>query len=124
MKKLRQRGRRKGKLGEADLHQAQAQEGDKPSGLDVGGSKRILEVEGIEMNRVHGRGQCMEEVEKVLEQLSMKGEFAFGSFWGRNSLEKARIKSCSQSVISKEDLEYGYGCHVVNFQLIEGVEPG
>ncbi|CAN4124716.1 unnamed protein product [Withania somnifera] len=25
---------------------------------------------------------CMEEVEKVLEEFSQKGEFAFGSFWG------------------------------------------
>jgi hypothetical protein len=30
----------------------------------------------------HGCGSCMEEVEKVLEELSQKGEFAFGSFWG------------------------------------------
>ncbi|XP_019177024.1 PREDICTED: uncharacterized protein LOC109172301 [Ipomoea nil] len=27
-------------------------------------------------------GCCMDEVERVLEEFSQKGEFAFGSFWG------------------------------------------
>ncbi|XP_024995506.1 uncharacterized protein LOC112528712 [Cynara cardunculus var. scolymus] len=30
---------------------------------------------------VDGFGGCMEEVEEVLEELSTKGEFGFGSFW-------------------------------------------
>ncbi|MCD7470576.1 hypothetical protein HAX54_010545 [Datura stramonium] len=32
--------------------------------------------------RVQLERRCMEEVEKVLEEFSQKGEFAFGSFWG------------------------------------------
>ncbi|XP_048319002.2 uncharacterized protein LOC125418735 [Ziziphus jujuba] len=44
----------------------------------IGGSIR-KRIEGEE----HYCGCCMEEVEKVLEELSLKGEFAFGSFWGR-----------------------------------------
>ncbi|XP_027348067.1 uncharacterized protein LOC113859513 [Abrus precatorius] len=28
-------------------------------------------------------GCCMDEVEKVMEEFYQKGEFAFGSFWGR-----------------------------------------
>ncbi|KAH7516618.1 uncharacterized protein LOC107429568 [Ziziphus jujuba] len=43
----------------------------------IGGSMR-RRIEGEEHC-----GCCMEEVEKVLEELSLKGEFAFGSFWGR-----------------------------------------
>lgn len=31
--------------------------------------------------RVDGLDGCMEEVEEVLEELSRKGEFGFGSFW-------------------------------------------
>lgn len=34
-----------------------------------------------------GHECCMEQVEKVLEELSLKGEFAFGSFWGRRESE-------------------------------------
>ncbi|KAG4938856.1 hypothetical protein AAZX31_16G091500 [Glycine max] len=31
----------------------------------------------------HNCGGCMDEVEKVMEEFYQKGEFAFGSFWGR-----------------------------------------
>ncbi|TKY58522.1 hypothetical protein E2542_SST15585 [Spatholobus suberectus] len=31
----------------------------------------------------HKCGGCMDEVEKVMEEFYQKGEFAFGSFWGR-----------------------------------------
>ncbi|XP_047159043.1 uncharacterized protein LOC124829559 [Vigna umbellata] len=30
-----------------------------------------------------GCGGCMDEVEKMMEELYQKGEFGFGSFWGR-----------------------------------------
>ncbi|XP_010044313.2 uncharacterized protein LOC104433322 [Eucalyptus grandis] len=30
-------------------------------------------------------GRCMEEVEKALQEMSQKGVFGFGSFWGRES---------------------------------------
>lgn len=35
----------------------------------------------VESFRLDGFGGCMKEVEEVLEELSTKGEFGFGSFW-------------------------------------------
>nr|GEZ08376.1 proline-rich receptor-like protein kinase PERK9 [Tanacetum cinerariifolium] len=35
----------------------------------------------VESFHLDGFGGCMEEVEEVLEELSTKGEFGFGSFW-------------------------------------------
>ncbi|KAF9677264.1 hypothetical protein SADUNF_Sadunf08G0089900 [Salix dunnii] len=40
----------------------------------------------IQVDGFHGGRDCescIEEVEEVLEEFSQKGEFAFGSFWGR-----------------------------------------
>lgn len=47
----------------------------------AGGCERVDEAKEGEDGV--GRKNCMEEVEKVLEEFSRKGEFAFGSFWGR-----------------------------------------
>ncbi|KAJ6768578.1 F24J5.7 [Salix koriyanagi] len=44
------------------------------------GSIRI-QVDGF--HGVRDCESCIEEVEEVLEEFSQKGEFAFGSFWGR-----------------------------------------
>ncbi|EOY02198.1 hypothetical protein QUC31_013388 [Theobroma cacao] len=48
-------------------------------------SIRIEILEGLACTGGEGHGFrcCIEEAEKVLEELSEKGEFAFGSFWGR-----------------------------------------
>lgn len=48
-------------------------------GVNVGESMRNVQLQPPG----RGCGCCMEEVEKVLEELSSKGEFGFGSFWGR-----------------------------------------
>ncbi|KAK6788601.1 hypothetical protein RDI58_012399 [Solanum bulbocastanum] len=48
---------------------------------------------------------CMEEVEKVLEEFSQKGEFAFGSFWGGDEedvLQTERITTC----VHKQTVDY------------------
>ena len=45
----------------------------------------------------------MEEVEKVLEELSHKGEFAFGSFWGGDELG-----SLPTSIVAKQGLDYHF----------------
>ncbi|XP_050918084.1 uncharacterized protein LOC127135406 [Lathyrus oleraceus] len=37
----------------------------------------------IQDDDVHNCGCCIDEVEKVMEELCEKGEFGFGSFWGR-----------------------------------------
>ncbi|KAM7276856.1 hypothetical protein ACFE04_018722 [Oxalis oulophora] len=55
-------------------------------------------------------GLCMHEVEEVLEELSRKGEFVFGSFWGR---ERSMIgSSCSSST-------YEVDFSVVEWEIIE-----
>ncbi|XP_074309537.1 uncharacterized protein LOC141644024 [Silene latifolia] len=71
-------------------------------------SMQMLELEGNAMSKLHRWGSCLDEVEKVLEGLSMKGEFAFGSFWGGNHQRE-----------NGGFLEYGD--HVVQFHLIEVV---
>ncbi|XP_058737269.1 uncharacterized protein LOC131609566 [Vicia villosa] len=46
-------------------------------------SFRIQEDVELIDDGVHNCGGCMVEVEKVMEELCEKGEFGFGSFWGR-----------------------------------------
>ncbi|XP_059655583.1 uncharacterized protein LOC132302685 [Cornus florida] len=55
--------------------------------IGVRGGFGGIQVESFVMSEFHGYGCCMEEVEKVLEDLSQKGVFAFGSFWGRDNSE-------------------------------------
>ncbi|KAK3020780.1 hypothetical protein RJ639_045852 [Escallonia herrerae] len=50
------------------------------------GSFRI-QLDGSSVNECDGFACCMEEAEKVLEELSEKGEFQFGSFWGGEDSE-------------------------------------
>lgn len=42
-----------------------------------------FDEEGLVRDACRGYGRCMEEVEKVMEELFREGEFAFGSFWGK-----------------------------------------
>ncbi|EEF47627.1 conserved hypothetical protein [Ricinus communis] len=64
--------------------------------------KRI-QVEGF--HESHGRGSCMKDIEGVLEELSQRGEFAFGSFWGREGSEG----------VDKQELDLS----LVQFELVE-----
>ncbi|KAE8023040.1 hypothetical protein FH972_008792 [Carpinus fangiana] len=61
-----------------------------------------IQVEKLAMDGGHHGcgGSCMEEVEKVLEELSQKGEFAFGSFWGRKG--SGSFSSCEFDDINVE----------------------
>ncbi|XP_065852189.1 uncharacterized protein [Euphorbia lathyris] len=68
---------------------------------------RFDEIEGctrIEVDEF-GSGNCMEEVERILEELSEKGEFSFGSFWGRNSSSTC-IDHLDSSVVQFELVEF------------------
>ncbi|GAB4828944.1 hypothetical protein Ancab_018604 [Ancistrocladus abbreviatus] len=69
-----------------------------------------IEIEGF----CEGKGQCIDEVEKVLEELSMKGEFAFGSFWGRDE------RGMSSTYMAKEDFP---SSNFVQFHLIPVIGP-
>ena len=75
-----------------------------------GGSFRI-QVDGFLVDGDHGCGSCMQEVEKVLEEFSQEGEFAFGSFWGRN--RSGTISTC----VAKHEFDNS----IVQFQIIEMV---
>ncbi|KAK4788392.1 hypothetical protein SAY86_019711 [Trapa natans] len=60
---------------------------------------------------------CMKEVERALGELVDRGEFAFGSFWGRGR------GNCPQHVGGySSDGEFGFA-NVVKFHLIEIVNP-
>ncbi|EXB44975.1 hypothetical protein L484_026566 [Morus notabilis] len=59
-------------------------------------------------------GCCMKEVEKVMEELSQKGEFSFGSFWCKEE-ESAEIFPAS--CVQKHESDDGF----VRYQLIKMV---
>lgn len=70
------------------------------------GSMRI-QIE--ELQGGHGFGDCMREVERVLDDFSQKGEFAFGSFWGRQGLGGSSI------CVGKQEVDIS----LVQFELVE-----
>ncbi|XP_021755277.1 uncharacterized protein LOC110720546 [Chenopodium quinoa] len=130
------RKRRKKKQGDhqeimVDDHKQKAVYGDEFVGLDDDDksgksmSLRILELESMAMNELHNWGSCNEEVDKVLGELALKGEFGFGSFWGRNSEIQTRKSSncyckCNRRLTKEDELDFG--SHVVKFHLIEVIE--
>lgn len=130
-RKLRNR-RRKKQGDQVDEHKAYYY-GDEFIGLDNNNSNsaksmslRVLELEGMAANDqelLHKWGSCTEEVEKVLGELSLKGEFGFGSFWGRDSDIQTRkcYCKCSRSLTREDQLDFG--SHVVKFHFIEVVAP-
>ncbi|XP_052186087.1 uncharacterized protein LOC127797322 [Diospyros lotus] len=64
------------------------------------------EEEGFDVNEWQGCGGCccMEEVEKVLEELSQKGRFAFGSFWCGEELESSPQSAINYHLIEMVQL--------------------
>ncbi|XP_021846564.2 uncharacterized protein [Spinacia oleracea] len=102
-------------------------------------SLRLLELEGMAVNELHKWGTCMEEVDKVFEDLSFKGQFGFGSFWGTNFVNNHQINhtlnnnnnntnnnnnnnnkcycKCNRRLTKEDELDFG--SHVVKFHLIE-----
>ncbi|XP_057528613.1 uncharacterized protein LOC130807426 [Amaranthus tricolor] len=83
------------------------------------------------MNEIHDWGSCNQEIERVLMELSLNGEFAFGSFWGRNSQlqnikyysENCKCKcNCSGSLTIQNHLQQ-FGSHVVDFYFIKVIKP-
>ncbi|XP_028776379.1 uncharacterized protein LOC114733143 [Neltuma alba] len=68
-------------------------------------------------------GKCIEEVEKVMMELYEKGEFGFGSFWGRG--REGEESGCSVPAINVgtpsqiEQVEDGGDDHFVKYQIIQ-----
>lgn len=65
------------------------------------------------MDEGDGFRYCMEEVENVLGELSEKGEFAFGSFWGRDGSDTETAATHSAN--------FCYESSVLQYHLIEMV---
>ncbi|XP_048136009.1 uncharacterized protein LOC115727458 [Rhodamnia argentea] len=76
------------------------------SSIGVGEDRVFLDVSGR-------GGRCMEEVEKVLEEMSQKGVFGFGSFWGGENGGSFSGCVCDHQ---------GFDSSVVQFHLIEIVD--
>ncbi|KAM3328281.1 hypothetical protein P3S68_032973 [Capsicum galapagoense] len=91
IKKLRHRRRNK-KTMEMEINRHDEDEILK----DHGGSLRV-QLESL---------CCMEEVEKVLEEFSQKGEFAFGSFWGGDEEEVLETERIITTCIHKQTVDY------------------
>lgn len=60
-------------------------------------------------------GDCMKEVEKVMEELSKKGEFGFGSFWCKEEEESEEL--IFPTCLAKQ--EFDHDDKFVQFHLIE-----
>lgn len=56
-------------------------------------------------------GCCMSEIERILDDLSSRGEFAFGSFWGGGVASDTSFPSC----LNHDQLDY----EVVGYRLME-----
>ncbi|TQD87917.1 hypothetical protein C1H46_026554 [Malus baccata] len=65
------------------------------------------------MDARHSCRRCMEEVEKVLQELSQRGEFGFGSFWRRGELGRSPTQNLS---ICEQ-----FGTSFLQYHLIEMV---
>lgn len=50
-----------------------------------------------------GLSCCMEEIEKVMQDLHEKGEFGFGSFWGNGNTSSG---SCRDDLFSPTNVQY------------------
>lgn len=74
-------------------------------GVDSGRSRRCMRIEGDDG---FGLRSCMEEIEKVMEDLHEKGEFGFGSFWGKGT-------SISGSCRDEEE----FNDTIVHYQLVQ-----
>ncbi|GLT73128.1 hypothetical protein SLA2020_450060 [Shorea laevis] len=65
-------------------------------------------IEAFPVEGVQGYQCCMEEVQKVFDELSLRGEFAFGSFWRR--------EGSSGSSVQEIDID---SINFVHYELIE-----
>ncbi|KAJ4848218.1 hypothetical protein Tsubulata_014387, partial [Turnera subulata] len=74
-----------------------------------------IRIQVKESHGVHGSGSCIEEVERVLEEFSQQGEFAFGSFWGR----KRSGSSSSTSAVDKQSINSS----IAQLELVEIATP-
>ncbi|KAJ4710622.1 Parvalbumin [Melia azedarach] len=77
------------------------------------GGSGDIQLEEFPMNAEDlGFECCMKEVEKVLEEFSEKGEFAFGSFWGR---QRSRISRNSSTKLAQHEFDQSS----VQFEVVE-----
>ncbi|XP_010265345.1 PREDICTED: uncharacterized protein LOC104603096 [Nelumbo nucifera] len=68
-------------------------------------------------HRQHGCGCSMAEIDKVFEELSLQGEFGFGSFWGRKQESGNFSPKLGQD---QDQKEYE---NVVRYHFIQVINP-
>ncbi|XP_012081991.1 uncharacterized protein LOC105641944 [Jatropha curcas] len=101
LKKFRIRYRKKGEKGIKSF------EGKFEDGfVELQEGSITIQVEDFYGRNGFGSG-CMEEVERVIGEFSRKGEFAFGSFWGRGG--------GSSTCVAKQEIDF----RLVQFELVE-----
>ncbi|KAK2635914.1 hypothetical protein Ddye_030706 [Dipteronia dyeriana] len=115
-KKLRHRRRSKGKI-IRKVKKGKSRYREELMEFHGGGSGRIELLKGFPYSSIDGEDGCMEEVEKVLEEFSQKGEFAFGSFWGREGDGPSITASSSSTtkLVAQEEFDFS----VVQFESVE-----
>ena len=82
----------------------------------------------MKLIELHDWSSCNQEIDRVLEEFSLRGEFGFGSFWGKNSnVENMKFNykcKCNKGLIKDDDYDFEeFGSHVVKFHLIEVIRP-
>lgn len=65
----------------------------------------------MSMEIVETSFSCMEEVENVFEEMSLRGEFGFGSFWHRDGIGTSRRSSSIEDIVDSISF--------VHYELIE-----
>lgn len=77
-------------------------------------SLRVDDLEGFFMNGNNGFDCCMNEVEKVLEEFYLKGEFGFGSFWDGEVYSRRFPFSPRSSCLGNKEVDYSVvHCHLI-----------
>ncbi|KAL3510903.1 hypothetical protein ACH5RR_030304 [Cinchona calisaya] len=99
---------RKGKKGDKILHTRRERYDDKSWRIHE--SSFRVKMEGFSTNELHEFGCCMDEVEKVLEEFCLRGDFGFGRFWDGEVL-LGSFPTC----LGNQELDYD----VVNYHLIQ-----
>ncbi|XP_075522244.1 uncharacterized protein LOC142555308 [Primulina tabacum] len=77
---------------------------DEDSLRNQGNSSFRIEVEGLSPDGTLRLGCSTDEIERVLVDLSNKGEFCFGSFWGRDQGSRSLSWCLRQEEIDYEDV--------------------
>lgn len=109
-KKKLGRGKKEEKMIKMERLKVKGEIQDEAVKLHTSTSMSIELIQGLGMGGGEDHGFqccCIEEAEKMLEEHTQKGEFGFGSFWGRPETEAETCSAASEE------------CDFVQYELIE-----